>query len=492
MTDVEREDFNIMESVQGRIEIGEAMGKRESKTVIPVQNLWGLGVIGTFVWFGWMNKLNTNLGYVGHWQYIYAVLSISLVAIALASYVVTKRWRVDILAGAIPGRYLDWASALIMAAAASTLALANGGMVPPFSVDVATLCGGLALGWQYARWSRFFAGCPIVGAAFSILGTATLWPLAEIVIALLPFAASSVIIAVLPIFSLSMFLKASTFESAEPVSATLVLAKDRTPFAKVWIVVFSISLISSVFLMTKPESPSPFGALDEVIVNLLTSFCCLMLLLWALRTNWPFGFSLFWKVVAVVLGFAYMLSAIPSGGAWAQVFTRIVPGMLVPMVWLTVCDLGHRYSTPGVVACLGLVAYSSAIWLSVAFGGQLLGVMGSATLKTLLLFSLLVVVAVLLETRDPDMGRIFSELRVRPFEPVEFASIDERCRDVGGRAGLTDREIEIMALVCKGRSRSFIAEALFVTENTVKSHTAHVYSKLGVHSRRELQQLIEL
>lgn len=196
--------------------------------------------------------------------------------------------------------------------------------------------------------------------------------------------------------------------------------------------------------------------------------------------------------MAVILGFAYMLSAISGGGAWAQVFTRVVPGMLVPMVWLTVCDLGHRHATPGVVTCLGIVAYSSAIWLSVVFSDQLLRVMDPSTLKIVLLFSLLVVVAVLLETRDPDMGRIFAELRVRPFEPVEFASIDERCRDVGGRAGLTDREIEIMALVCKGRSRSFIAEALFVTENTVKSHTAHVYSKLGVHSRRELQQLIEL
>lgn len=47
-------------------------------------------------------------------------------------------------------------------------------------------------------------------------------------------------------------------------------------------------------------------------------------------------------------------------------------------------------------------------------------------------------------------------------------------------------------MVCKGRSRTFIAEALFISENTVKAHVGHIYAKLDVHSRKELQQLIGL
>ena len=36
-----------------------------------------------------------------------------------------------------------------------------------------------------------------------------------------------------------------------------------------------------------------------------------------------------------------------------------------------------------------------------------------------------------------------------------------------------------------------IADALFVTENTVRSHVRNIYSKLDVHTRQELLDLLE-
>ena len=50
-------------------------------------------------------------------------------------------------------------------------------------------------------------------------------------------------------------------------------------------------------------------------------------------------------------------------------------------------------------------------------------------------------------------------------------------------AALTDREIEVLALVAQGLSNTEVAARLFVTETTVKSHLAHVFAKLGVASR---------
>ena len=47
-------------------------------------------------------------------------------------------------------------------------------------------------------------------------------------------------------------------------------------------------------------------------------------------------------------------------------------------------------------------------------------------------------------------------------------------------------------MLCKGRTKAYIAESMFVTENTVKGHTKRLYAKLGVHSKKELQQLIDL
>lgn len=48
---------------------------------------------------------------------------------------------------------------------------------------------------------------------------------------------------------------------------------------------------------------------------------------------------------------------------------------------------------------------------------------------------------------------------------------------------LSGREIEVLKLVAAGRSNSRVASDLFVTETTIKSHLAHIYSKLGVTSR---------
>ena len=61
-------------------------------------------------------------------------------------------------------------------------------------------------------------------------------------------------------------------------------------------------------------------------------------------------------------------------------------------------------------------------------------------------------------------GRLFARLR----EP---------------RVSLSAREIDVLRLVDAGESNADIAARLHITDATVKSHLAHVFSKLGVSSR---------
>ena len=51
---------------------------------------------------------------------------------------------------------------------------------------------------------------------------------------------------------------------------------------------------------------------------------------------------------------------------------------------------------------------------------------------------------------------------------------------------LTNRELDVLELLLENKKRREIAEELFVTENTVKKHTAHIYEKLEVSDRSEL------
>ncbi len=53
------------------------------------------------------------------------------------------------------------------------------------------------------------------------------------------------------------------------------------------------------------------------------------------------------------------------------------------------------------------------------------------------------------------------------------------------RESLTRKELEVLARLAEGRSNREIADALFITPATVKSHLAHIYDKLGVTGRQE-------
>jgi DNA-binding CsgD family transcriptional regulator len=52
-------------------------------------------------------------------------------------------------------------------------------------------------------------------------------------------------------------------------------------------------------------------------------------------------------------------------------------------------------------------------------------------------------------------------------------------------AGLTGREVEVLRLIAAGRSNSAIAQALFISPNTVLHHVSSIFAKLGVANRAE-------
>lgn len=74
---------------------------------------------------------------------------------------------------------------------------------------------------------------------------------------------------------------------------------------------------------------------------------------------------------------------------------------------------------------------------------------------------------------------------------------------VGGRAaaiptvdtlmrtsGLSPRERTVFARMAQGETTTQISNSLFISQGAVRSHASHIYEKLGVHSRQELDDLV--
>jgi DNA-binding CsgD family transcriptional regulator len=55
--------------------------------------------------------------------------------------------------------------------------------------------------------------------------------------------------------------------------------------------------------------------------------------------------------------------------------------------------------------------------------------------------------------------------------------------------GITPRELEVLQLIAQGMSNREIAGKLFVSENTVKTHSSRVFDKLGARRRTQAVQL---
>jgi NarL family two-component system response regulator LiaR len=55
--------------------------------------------------------------------------------------------------------------------------------------------------------------------------------------------------------------------------------------------------------------------------------------------------------------------------------------------------------------------------------------------------------------------------------------------------GVTRRELEILELIASGMSNREIGEKLFVSENTVKTHSSRLFDKLGAKRRTQAVQI---
>ena len=77
------------------------------------------------------------------------------------------------------------------------------------------------------------------------------------------------------------------------------------------------------------------------------------------------------------------------------------------------------------------------------------------------------------------------EKEVPVFAATPFALNEERLRELM----ITKRELEILELIASGMSNREIADKLFVSENTVKTHSSRLFDKLSAKRRTQAVQI---
>jgi DNA-binding CsgD family transcriptional regulator len=69
--------------------------------------------------------------------------------------------------------------------------------------------------------------------------------------------------------------------------------------------------------------------------------------------------------------------------------------------------------------------------------------------------------------------------------PAEFVRDEAKVAALG----ITPRELEVLELIAQGLSNKEIGERVFVSENTVKTHSSRVFDKLGAKRRTQAVQM---
>lgn len=199
--------------------------------------------------------------------------------------------------------------------------------------------------------------------------------------------------------------------------------------------------------------------------------------------------TLFLQVIVVIISGAFLAGALLAGPSSPIAFVIHTLGFLffVAFVWLFCTYLGNNRSqgasmfVAGLLAnqtgqALGSIAFFGAV---VAFGPDAIGLPISLGMLYVVLIAALVFFANAGRTKRADAQ---GSLASNPKGALQRLASPYK---------LTAREVEIGALVAEGLSRAHIADKLTVSQETVKTHTKHLYQKLDVHSRTELIAFLE-
>lgn len=201
--------------------------------------------------------------------------------------------------------------------------------------------------------------------------------------------------------------------------------------------------------------------------------------------------------LALALGVAGFLVLPFVGGRYTTLTATVVGAAwsyFDMVVWIVLSDIIFRVRKPA-VEVLGWGRFCAHAGMLV---GALLGVMVAAVAPS---GSVIGIAASLMIAYALVLLGMFSGKNVSAYDAwgaseevvvtTQPATLDERCAKLARQYRLTPREREALCLMARGRNVAYIQQAMGLSNATAKTHVHHVYTKLGVHDRQQLLNLVD-
>ncbi len=295
------------------------------------------------------------------------------------------------------------------------------------------------------------------------------------------------------------------------------LVAVRNPLFCATATAFAVAITRTMTLSSRPDAVGTAGALC-LVIGAAASLAALRRRRGsqAALLTIPALFRIMFPLVAT------LLLAFPIGGegfeqvAGAAVFAvyLIVSVLMVPACIDTAQREGLRVAAVyGLFAGMVHLAFSGATFLGVRLFAEGGGFGATTSLvATLLVLYVLAMAYALVQRRTRGAGDPLGVVGNADLDDRTLASpdvskdeagapegssldlpdpIERRCLILVERFGLSPRETDVLLAFSHGRNVSYLAEQLCLSPNTIRSHSKTLYTKLGVHSKQELLNLVE-
>lgn len=225
-------------------------------------------------------------------------------------------------------------------------------------------------------------------------------------------------------------------------------------------------------------------------------------------------YSVYRVFLPVMMGLLLLAAALGRSSALGQACVNLSYAFTGALLLLYLCDAARRFCLSAVaVYAVGRLCTRCAFLAGNLLSGFLLehsapgGVDYAAVLYVAAAFAVAVAVICWLaggrvandelrldaegipESEAPVAGNASSNASVTS---LMESLVERRCAQMGEEYRLSPREIEVLALLAWGKNARRIEEVLGLSANTVKTHVRHIYTKMGVHTRSELDALLDI